>query len=288
MQPNKAIVGANAFAHESRHPPGRHAEARRHLRDHDARDRSASSRSTLVHGQAFRPPRLQDEARRSWAIELGDNALERRLPPLQGAGRQEEGRLRRGHRRAGRRRGRCASNERIRFVALQVIAGSKGAAAAELELEVDGAERSRRRRPATARSTRSSSAISALVPARGAPAAVPGPCGDRGHRRPGRGHRAAGGERQDGQRPGRRHRHAGRLGRAYVHALNKLLTKREKTRPRRCPPSRRCRDRFGAAAAAGQRVRRTGRPACAPSRRSGGIGLEFAALRRYAWRAPTG
>ena len=36
VQPNKAIVGANAFAHEFGHPPGRHAEARRHLRDHDA------------------------------------------------------------------------------------------------------------------------------------------------------------------------------------------------------------------------------------------------------------
>jgi 2-isopropylmalate synthase len=33
---NKAIVGRNAFAHESRHPPGRHAQEPSDLRDHDA------------------------------------------------------------------------------------------------------------------------------------------------------------------------------------------------------------------------------------------------------------
>ena len=36
VQYNKAIVGRNAFAHEIRHPPGRHAQAHPDLRDHDA------------------------------------------------------------------------------------------------------------------------------------------------------------------------------------------------------------------------------------------------------------
>ena len=41
VQYNKAIVGTNAFAHEIRHPPGRHAQERPDLRDHDARESSA-------------------------------------------------------------------------------------------------------------------------------------------------------------------------------------------------------------------------------------------------------
>ena len=34
VQPNKAVVGANAFAHESGHPPARRAHEPRDLRDH--------------------------------------------------------------------------------------------------------------------------------------------------------------------------------------------------------------------------------------------------------------
>ena len=101
VQPNKAIVGANAFAHEVRHPPGRHAEACRHLRDHDAGIRRPQPLDA-GHGQAFRPPRLQDEAEGA-GLRARRQCAGRRLPPLQGAGRQEEGRLRRGHRRPRRR-----------------------------------------------------------------------------------------------------------------------------------------------------------------------------------------
>ena len=39
---------------------------------------------------------------------------------------------------AGRRRDRCASNDRIKFVSLQVVAGSNGPQLADLELEIDG------------------------------------------------------------------------------------------------------------------------------------------------------
>jgi isopropylmalate/homocitrate/citramalate synthase len=43
VQPNKAIVGANAFAHEAASIRTA-CSRRRHLRDHDARDRSAEPR----------------------------------------------------------------------------------------------------------------------------------------------------------------------------------------------------------------------------------------------------
>ena len=45
VQPNKAIVGRNAFAHESGHPPGRRAQGAHDLRDHGRRPTSASSRT---------------------------------------------------------------------------------------------------------------------------------------------------------------------------------------------------------------------------------------------------
>ena len=58
VQPNKAIVGANAFAHESGiHQDGMLKHAR-HLRDHDAGIGRAEPLDP-GHGQAFRPPRLQ-------------------------------------------------------------------------------------------------------------------------------------------------------------------------------------------------------------------------------------
>ena len=66
VQYNKAIVGRNAFAHEMRHPPGRHAQAHPDLRDHDARERGREA-DLAGDGQAFRPPRLRRTSWRSWA-----------------------------------------------------------------------------------------------------------------------------------------------------------------------------------------------------------------------------
>ena len=88
------------------HPSGRHAEERADLRDHDARRcrRERRPRWSWASSPAATPSAT------SWktlGYELGDNALRGRLPPLQGSGRQEEARLRRGHRRAGRRRDRA-------------------------------------------------------------------------------------------------------------------------------------------------------------------------------------
>ncbi len=59
VQPNKAIVGANAFAHESGHPPGRRAEAPRDLRDHARRGRGLERQQARAR-QALRPQRVQD------------------------------------------------------------------------------------------------------------------------------------------------------------------------------------------------------------------------------------
>ena len=61
VQPNKAIVGMNAFAHESGiHQDGVLKNAA-DLRDHAARGCRPDPLQPR-HGQAFRPPRLQEEA----------------------------------------------------------------------------------------------------------------------------------------------------------------------------------------------------------------------------------
>jgi hypothetical protein len=61
VQPNKAVVGANAFAHASRHPPGRRAEGARHLRDHARRGRGLERQQDRA-GQAVGAQRLQAAA----------------------------------------------------------------------------------------------------------------------------------------------------------------------------------------------------------------------------------
>ena len=101
VQYNKAIVGPQRFRARERHPPGRHAQERADLRDHDA---GVGRRETDLagHGQAFRPPCLRAQARRT-RLSVGRQSARRRLRALQGAGRQEEADLRRGHRGAGGR-----------------------------------------------------------------------------------------------------------------------------------------------------------------------------------------
>ena len=107
MQPNKAIVGANAFAHESGiHQDGMLKNAGTY--EIMTPESVGLTKSSLVMGK--------HSGRHAFAMklkelgfELGDNAAQRRLPPLQGPRRPQEGCLRRGHHRAGRRRGRCAA-----------------------------------------------------------------------------------------------------------------------------------------------------------------------------------
>ena len=103
VQFNKAIVGKNAFAHESGIHQDGMLKNREHLRDHAARRTSGQGASNLVMGKhsgrhAFR------EKLKDLGYELGQNALNEASSALQGPGRQEEARLRRRHRRPGRRR----------------------------------------------------------------------------------------------------------------------------------------------------------------------------------------
>jgi len=135
VQPNKAIVGANAFAHES----GIHQDGvLKHAGTYEIMTPESVGlhRSTLVMGKhsgrhAFRA-KLKE-----LGFEIGDNAINdafRRFKDL--ADRKKDiydedivalvdDEVMRGH-------------DRVKFISLQVIAGSKGPQTAELELEVDG------------------------------------------------------------------------------------------------------------------------------------------------------
>jgi 2-isopropylmalate synthase len=135
VQPNKAIVGANAFAHESGiHQDGmlKHAGTYEIMRPESV----GLSRSTLVMGKhsgrhAFRT-KLKE-----LGFDLGDNALEdafRRFKELADKKKDvyDEDIVALVDDAIGR------SNDHIRFVSLQVIAGSKGPQRADLELEIGG------------------------------------------------------------------------------------------------------------------------------------------------------
>ena len=140
VQPNKAIVGRNAFAHEAGiHQDGVLKNAG-DLRDHDARERRLDEEQPGA-GQALRPRRVPRQAEDAGLREVGDNQLNdafRRFKDL--ADRKKvvfdedivalvDDEVMRDH-------------ERIRFVSLDLHAGSKGPPRAELELEVDGVVKS--------------------------------------------------------------------------------------------------------------------------------------------------
>ncbi|MBI3453531.1 MAG: 2-isopropylmalate synthase [Rhodospirillales bacterium] len=134
VQPNKAIVGANAFAHESGiHQDGVLKNAATY--EIMTPESVGLHRSTLVMGKhsgrhAFR------EKLKELGFALGDNAVEdafKRFKDL-----------------ADRKKDvydediialvddEARANDRIKFVSLQVVAGSKGPQLADLELEIDG------------------------------------------------------------------------------------------------------------------------------------------------------
>ena len=138
VQPNKAIVGANAFAHESGiHQDGvlKHAETYEIMRPESV----GLVNSELVLGKhsgrnAFRS-KLKD-----LGYELGDNALNDMFQRFKNlADRKKEifdddiialVTDEMGH-----------SSSRLRFVSLGVMAGSRGPQSATLELEIDGETR---------------------------------------------------------------------------------------------------------------------------------------------------
>ena len=135
VQPNKAIVGANAFAHESGiHQDGMLKNAQTY--EIMTPESVGLTRSTLVMGKhsgrhAFRQ-KLQD-----LGFALGDNAIEdafRRFKDLADRKKDiyDEDIIALVDDEVVR------ANDRIKFVALQVVAGSKGPQLADLELDIDG------------------------------------------------------------------------------------------------------------------------------------------------------
>jgi 2-isopropylmalate synthase len=101
VQYNKAIVGPQCVRARERHPPGRHAQAHADLRDHDA-GVGGRVQDLAGDGQALRAATPSAPSSRRWATSSATTRW-RTLQPLQGAGRPQEARLRRGPRGAGRR-----------------------------------------------------------------------------------------------------------------------------------------------------------------------------------------
>ncbi|HUI16325.1 MAG TPA: 2-isopropylmalate synthase [Alphaproteobacteria bacterium] len=135
VQPNKAIVGANAFAHESGiHQDGVLKNAQTY--EIMTPESVGLNRSTLVMGKhsgrhAFR------EKLKELGFELGDNMLQeafRRFKDLADKKKDvfDEDIIALVDDEVGR------SKDRVKFVSLQVICGSKGPQTADLELEIDG------------------------------------------------------------------------------------------------------------------------------------------------------
>ncbi len=139
VQPNKAIVGRNAFAHEAGiHQDGVLKNAATY--EIMTPESVGWNRSSLVMGKHSGRAAFRDKLRQLGYGEVGDNQLNdafRRFKDL--ADRKKvvydediialvDDEVVRGH-------------DRIRFVSLEVQAGSKAASRAALELEIDGAAR---------------------------------------------------------------------------------------------------------------------------------------------------
>jgi 2-isopropylmalate synthase len=135
VQPNKAIVGANAFAHES----GIHQDGMlKHAGTYEIMtpESVGLTRSTLVMGKHSGRHAFKSKLK-ELGFELGDNAIEeafRRFKDLADKKKDvyDEDIMALVDDEVVR------SNEHIRFVSLQVICGSKGPQQADLELEIDG------------------------------------------------------------------------------------------------------------------------------------------------------
>ena len=229
VQPNKAIVGRNAFAHEAGiHQDGVLKNAATY--EIMTPESVGWTKNSLVLGKHSGRAAFRDKLN-TLGYRIGDNQLNdafRRFKDL--ADRKKvvfdddivalvDDEVMRDH-------------ERIRFVSLDLHAGSKAPPRAEMELEVDGVVQHRDRRPATARWTPPSRRSSRSFPHTANLRAVLGRRGDRGHRRAGARPRSAWRKtaRWSTARAPTPTRSSPRP-RAYVHALNKLLVKRARTAP---------------------------------------------------------
>ncbi|MBI1775940.1 MAG: 2-isopropylmalate synthase [Proteobacteria bacterium] len=136
VQPNKAIVGANAFAHESGiHQDGMLKNAQTY--EIMTPESIGLNRSKLVLGKLSGRAAFRSKLK-ELGFELGDNALKEafaRFKDLADKKRHvfDEDIVALVDDEVVR------TNDRIRFVSLQVVCGSKGPQTAELELMVDGA-----------------------------------------------------------------------------------------------------------------------------------------------------
>ena len=136
VQPNKAIVGANAFAHESGiHQDGmlKNAETYEIMTPESV----GLTRSTLVMGKHSGRHAFKAKLAELGYPDLSDNAVEdafQRFKDLADHKKDvyDEDIL------ALIDDSVMRSNDRIRFLSLQVVCGTKGPQTAELELEVDG------------------------------------------------------------------------------------------------------------------------------------------------------
>ncbi len=227
VQPNKAIVGANAFAHES----GIHQDGMlKHSGTYEIMtpESVGLTKSSLVMGKHSGRHAFKMKLK-ELGFELGDNAVNdafRRFKDL--ADRKKDvydedivalvdDEVVRGH-------------DRVKFVSLQVIAGSKGPQSAELELDIDG-KRQLAKTTGNGPVDATFNAIKAMVPhtarlqlyqvhavteGTDAQAEVSVRLEENG--------KSVNGQGADPDT-------LVASARAYIHALNKLLTKREKTAP---------------------------------------------------------
>ncbi|GJL85880.1 MAG: 2-isopropylmalate synthase [Micavibrio sp.] len=138
VQPNKAIVGANAFAHES----GIHQDGMlKHANTYEIMtpESVGLTESKLVMGKhsgrhAFKTKLAE------LGFELGDNALQEAFARFKNlADKKKE--IFEDDLIALVEDEVVRENERIKFVSLQIVAGTKGPQTAELTLSIDGAEK---------------------------------------------------------------------------------------------------------------------------------------------------
>ena len=190
VQPNKAIVGANAFAHESGiHQDGvlKHRETYEIMRAEDV----GWNANKLVAGQALGTQRVQDAADRARHRARRRRGAQRRVRAVQGARRQEGRGVRRGPAGAGRRTRRSRpSTSTTGCVTLKVVSETGEVPQARVAIAA-GRRRAARRGEGDGRSTRCSRRIERHGAVRREAAALLGQRDHHGHRRAGRGHGAA-------------------------------------------------------------------------------------------------
>ncbi|WP_119680356.1 2-isopropylmalate synthase [Indioceanicola profundi] len=136
VQPNKAIVGANAFAHESGiHQDGMLKNAQTY--EIMTPESVGLNRSTLVMGKHSGRAAFRAKLKELGYEDMGDNAINdafRRFKDLADRKKDvfDEDIVALVDDEVGRQ------HDRVKFLALQVVAGSRGPQHAVLEIEVDG------------------------------------------------------------------------------------------------------------------------------------------------------